>query len=144
MSLSIKARPGHGPLDERPAPHALKNELPCPSSGCAHACRRISEAGAEGAGEIRGIDEARAARDVGHLERAALAVRQQPVRLKETPFENVLIKRLGRLFEKTVNLPPRYAESSARFHLPRDPGRRSHARWSLIPLRFARPSARGP
>ena len=41
-----------------------------------------------------------------------MRVRQQPVRLKETPFENVLIKRLGRLLEKTVNLPPRYAESN--------------------------------
>jgi hypothetical protein len=107
MSLSVNARESAGGADERPR---SENQLPCPNSGFAHAYRRISEADAEDAIEIRWIDEARAARDVGHLERAARGLSQQPVRLKETPFENVLIKRLGRLFEKTVNLPPRYAK----------------------------------
>ncbi len=109
MSLSVNARESAGGVDERPR---SENQLPCPSSGFAHACRRISEADAEDAIEIRGIDEARAARDVGHLERVARGLSQQPVRLKETPFENVLIERLGRVFEQTVNLAPGDAESN--------------------------------
>ena len=72
--------------------------------GFAHARRRISEADAEDAMEVRAVRKARAERDVGDLERGAGWVRQQPVQFDETPFENVLIERLGRLFEQTVDL----------------------------------------
>ena len=70
----------------------------------ADTCRRIAEADAEDAVEVRAVYKARTQRDVGDLERSAGRVRQQPVRFDKTPLENVLIERFGRLLEQTVNL----------------------------------------
>ena len=101
MSLSVNARESAGGVDARTR---SENQLPCPSSGFADVYRRPTEPDAEDAMEIRAVRKACTERDVGYSERAAGRVRQQPVQLQETPLENVLVERLGRLLEQTVNL----------------------------------------
>jgi hypothetical protein len=79
-------------------------------SGCVHVCRRLTEPDAEDAMKIRAVDKSCAARDLGHVERSAAGIHQQPPRLNKATFEKVLIERFGCLLEQAMHLAPRDAE----------------------------------